>query len=112
MGARRPKQYPVTPDGRYFVVNGTLWRTTNPALSDADRERLTKRLMNARRAVGAAKRANDPDAERRARRRVHSAKVALGERGKVWWTDGSPDYNRHKAANTPYAGWAAHHHAS
>lgn len=24
------------------------------------------------------------------------------ERGPVWWSDGSPDYNRHKAINTPY----------
>ncbi|CAM2886585.1 hypothetical protein PSFL6913_05565 [Pseudomonas fluorescens] len=27
------------------------------------------------------------------------------ERGPVWWSDGSPDYNRHKAINTPYAEW-------
>lgn len=25
--------YPVTPDGRYFVVRGRLWRRSNPGLS-------------------------------------------------------------------------------
>lgn len=40
-----------------------------------------------------------------ARRRVEAAKVALGERGPAWWTDGAPDYNRHLVKNTPYADW-------
>ena len=43
-----------------------------------------------------------------ARARVDAAKVALGERGPVWWTDGAPDLNRHLAKNTPYADWFAH----
>lgn len=38
---------------------------------------------------------------------VDRNKQALGERGPVWWTDGSPDYNRHMARNTPYAEWFA-----
>ena len=59
--------------------------------------------MDARRAVGTAKRAGDEDAERAARSRVHEAKVALGERGPTWW-DGD-DYNRHAPDNTPYAEW-------
>ena len=98
-----------TPDGRYIVVRGRLWRASNPGLSDAERERFTKRLMDARRAVGAAQKAGDEQALRAARRRVQSAKVALGERGPVWWTDGAPDYNRHMAHNTPYAEWYARH---
>ena len=36
---------------------------------------------------------------------VETAKRALGERGPVWWTDGTPDYNRKLARNTPYANW-------
>lgn len=28
------------------------------------------------------------------RKRVDTAKVALGERGDVWWADGDPDLNR------------------
>ncbi len=36
---------------------------------------------------------------------VNAAKVALGERGGVWWTDGSPDYNRSRVVDTPYAAW-------
>lgn len=98
-------RYPVTPDGRYFVVRGRLWRTANPALPEDERSRLTRDLMTARRDVGAALRAGDGDAERAARARVHAAKVALGERGPVWWTDGAPDVNRRLAKNTPYADW-------
>lgn len=98
-------QYPETPDGRYFVVRGRLWRMSNPTLPKEKKDALTKSLMAARREVGAALRANDKAAEKEARRKVHVAKVALGERGAVWWTDGSPDYNRHMAKNTPYAGW-------
>ena len=45
----------------------------------------------------------DEAAERAARAKVHAAKVALGERGPVWWDDGAPDYNRHLVKNTPYA---------
>ena len=59
--------------------------------------------MDARRAVGAAKRAGDDAAEKSARAAVHAAKCALGERGPVWWEDGAPDYTRHLIANTPYA---------
>jgi hypothetical protein len=36
---------------------------------------------------------------------VHAAKVALGERGPVWWADGAPDLNRRLVRNTPYADW-------
>lgn len=97
--------YPVTPDGRYFVVRGRLWRCTNPSLPPEERNRLTDELMVARRDVGRAKRAGDAALMRDARRRVHAAKVALGERGPTWWDDGAPDYNRHLVKNTPYAEW-------
>ena len=97
----------LTPDGRYLVVRGRLWRATNPALSADDRERWTKALMAARREVGRAGRAGDLAARARARTRVDRAKRALGERGPVWWTDGTRDYNRHLVHNTPYAEWHA-----
>ncbi|MGJ3627706.1 hypothetical protein AB5I41_13340 [Sphingomonas sp. MMS24-JH45] len=42
-----------------------------------------------------------------ARARVDAAKVALGERGPVWWSDGAPDLNRHMARTTVYADWYA-----
>jgi len=100
-----PLDHSVTPDGRYFVHRGILWRCSNPALPDDERQRLVRELMGARRAVGAALRANDPDAERDARARVHAAKVALGERGPTWW-DG-PDLNRTAVARSPYAAWYA-----
>ncbi|TWI57443.1 hypothetical protein IQ22_00659 [Pseudomonas duriflava] len=98
-------RYPLTPDGRYFVVRGRLWRCTNPSLPAPERTRLTHELMTARRAVGTAKRAGDREAEQRARHAVDEAKRALGERGPVWWTDGAPDYNRRLVQNTPYAAW-------
>ena len=91
--------YPTTPDGRYFVVRGRLWRTTNPALSPEEKALLVKALMAARREVGRARKA--------AGEAVDAAKVALGERGPVWWTDGAPDLNRHMARTTPYADWYA-----
>jgi hypothetical protein len=99
--------HPHTPDGRYFVVRGRLWRTSNPDLAPDVRQQLVNDLMRARRAVGVALKANDKDAEQRARAAVDAAKHALGERGPVWWTDGSPDLNRKMVANTPYAHWYA-----
>ncbi|KQT32557.1 hypothetical protein ASG29_12390 [Sphingomonas sp. Leaf412] len=98
---------PVTPDGRYIVVRGRLWRRSDPRLSDDDRARLVADLMTARRAVAAANRADDADARAAAREAVDAAKHGLGERGPVWWDDGAPDYNRHMARNTPYAVWFA-----
>jgi hypothetical protein len=98
-------KYPVTPDGRYFVVRGRLWRTSNPDLPEAERDTLVKQLMTARRDIALARRSHDGDAEKDARGRVDTAKIALGERGPVWWTDGAPDYNRKMAVNSPYADW-------
>lgn len=86
-------QHPSTPDGRYFIVRGRLWRTTDPSLPASKREALVKSLMEARRT--------------RDRAAVDRAKRALGERGPVWWGDGAPDYNRRMARNTPYADWFA-----
>lgn len=96
---------PVTPDRRYFVVRGRLWRCSNPGLSEAAREQLVSELMTARRAKGLAIRTGDPAAREAARRAVDDAKHKLGERGDVWWTDGTPDWNRHLVNNTPYAEW-------
>jgi hypothetical protein len=65
--------------------------------------------MRARSEVGQAKKAADSAGERRARAKVHAAKVALGERGQVWWSDGAPDYNRHLVRSTPYSQWFDSH---
>jgi len=94
-----------TPDGRYFVVRGRLWRATNPGLDAAVRQDLVKALMQARREVGIALRAQDRVGLAKARSAVDAAKVALGERGPVWWTDGTKDFNRHLVKNSPYASW-------
>ena len=96
---------PITPDRRYIVVNGRLWRAGNPALAADSRAAVVTDLMNSRRAVKAALMADDAEALRAARARVQAAKEALGERGPVWWLDGAPDLNRRMIANTPYAEW-------
>jgi hypothetical protein len=95
----------TTPDGRYLVVRGRLWRRADPQLPSPERERLVGELMTARRTIATALRSGDGDELRAARASVHQMKVALGERGPVWWGDGQPDYNRHMARNTPYAAW-------
>ncbi|WP_437319768.1 hypothetical protein [Sorangium sp. So ce385] len=95
----------VTPDGRYLIVRGRLWRRANPALPEDARRRLVSELMAARREVGRALRAGDAGALRAARRRVNEAKIALGERGPPWWSDGAPDENRRLVASTSYARW-------
>ena len=107
-----PKTYPTTPDGRYFVVRGRLWRCADPNLTADERARLVRELMDARRAKGAAMRAGDAEARETARRAVDAAKHALGERGPVWWSDGAPDWNRHMVGNTPYGTWFAEHVSS
>ena len=91
MTANEPTHYPVTPDGRYFVVRGRLWRCTNPAIPEDVRSRLVKQLMKARRTKDRAG--------------VDNAKRALGERGPTWWN--GEDYNRYLVKNTPYADWFA-----
>ena len=97
--------HPVTPDGRYFVVRGRLWRRSDPRLPDAERQALVDALMDARRAVRAALTTGDRDELAAARARVDAAKRSLGERGPVWWTDGAPDLNRRSVSTTPYAAW-------
>lgn len=98
---------PVTPDGRYLVVRGRLWRRSDPRLSGDARQQAVNELMSARRAKAAARRADDRAAVDAAKARVQAAKEALGERGPVWWDDGAPDLTRHLARTTGYAEWWA-----
>ncbi|MGB3738555.1 MAG: hypothetical protein WA948_04295 [Pontixanthobacter sp.] len=84
-------------------MRGRLWRASDPALSDAQRQTYIDMLMDARRAVRDALRADDEVALKAARAQVQTAKVSLGERGPVWWDDGAPDWNRYLMKNTPYA---------
>ena len=102
--------YPRTPDGRYFVAKGRLWRCTDPSLPEDERRAAVKALMRARNAVRLAKRdgAGEEDgAMRAARAAVNEAKVALGERGPVWWTDGAEPQDRLSPANSTYSEWWA-----
>lgn len=97
------KRYPVTPDGRYFVAKNRLWRCHNPKLDDATLTKLKSALGAARAQV----RNSEPRSAKRrdARKAVNAVKIALGERGPVWWTDGAPDVNRKAPKNTCYADW-------
>lgn len=83
-----------TEEGRWIVVDGRRWRASDPAIPDALRAELVAELMDARRAVGAARRAGDAGAEAAARARVQDAKVALGERGRAWWDEPTPASQR------------------
>ena len=74
-----------SPRPGHAFIEGRQWRVSDPSIPEPLRRELVGELMAARRAVGAAKRAVDPGAERRARDRVQVAKVALGERGPKWW---------------------------
>lgn len=75
--------YLTTPDGRYFVVHGRLWRMSNPNLSPEVRQLGVDQLMAARREVGRALKNHDKTAEKTARCAVDEAKRLLGERGPV-----------------------------
>jgi hypothetical protein len=97
----------TTPDGRYIVVQGRLWRAANPTLPAERKVRFMRELLNARRALKAAKLAGEEAAITAARQMVAMAQVGLGERGKVWWSDGAPDLNRWLVKNSPYATWYA-----
>ncbi|MBY3321610.1 hypothetical protein [Rhizobium laguerreae] len=88
-----------TPDGRYIVVRGRLWRRTNPYLPKEERKRLVADLMSARWKVKEA--AGDEERMRAARKAVDIAKIGLSERSPVWWTDGAPDSRE----TTSYAEW-------
>lgn len=99
----------LTPDGRYLVVRGRLWRRADPNLDQEKRQALVAELMAARRAVADARRTADAAGEAAAHAAVDAAKNALGERGPVWWTDGAADLNRHMVRNTIYAAWHAEH---
>ena len=98
------KDYPETPDGRYFVAKGRMWRKTDPRLDPSERRAAIKALMQARRAVGMAETEGD---ERVARDAVDAAKRRLGERGPVWWDDGAPDEGGRHPKNTRYSDWWA-----
>ncbi len=98
-------KYPHTPDGRYFVAKNRLWRCTDPRLSDDEKRTHIKALMKARRAVRSAQQLNDELALRQAREAVQSAKELLGERGPVWWQDGTPDESGLAPHNSSYAEW-------
>jgi hypothetical protein len=81
-------------DGRWIFVGGRRWRATDPSIPEPFRQELVDELMAARRAVGDGRRARDDAATAAARRRVHDAKVALGERGRAWWEPPTPASTR------------------
>ena len=79
--------------------------TSDPSLPEERRTLLVGELMQGRRAVGIALRHDDEAGVAEARAAVDRAKVALGERGPVWWHDCAPDLNQRMVAGTPYPAW-------
>ena len=71
-------RHPITPDGRYFVANGKLWRRSNPALPEHERARLVSELIRERCMACHARRRGDTQAESAARREVETIRIALG----------------------------------
>lgn len=96
----RGEDRPETPDGRYFVARGRLCRKTDPRLSDTERRAAIKALMQARMAERKGGGAE-------ARAAVETAKIRLGERGPVWWTDGAADEAGRAPEDSSYAAWWA-----
>lgn len=94
--------YPTTPDGHYFLVRSRLWRCADPTLSAEKRSELQKELMNARRNLTG--RVTDQKVREEARQEVQRTKVALGERGDVWWDEGEAA-DRKMVWNTGYKDW-------
>jgi hypothetical protein len=92
--------YPVTPDDRYFVVKGRLWRCTGPVLSGDLKERLVADLMRARRQKATAMRSNDSEKVEAARQAIDVAKEKLGEEGVFGGRTGLLT-NRFLVKNTP-----------
>ncbi|MEO6469571.1 MAG: DUF3253 domain-containing protein [Acidimicrobiia bacterium] len=84
-------------EDRFVVIDGRTWRRTDPSIPDKLRVELVAELMSARRAVGAASTNGNREEEAAGRRRVHDAKVSLGERGTPWW-DRTPEGDRSRAA--------------
>jgi hypothetical protein len=89
-----------TPDGRYVVIDGRRWRATDPSIPEPLAAELRRALMKARRDVGERRRDGDAAGERDARRRVHAAKVALGERGTPWWEPSEQGTQRERISAT------------
>ena len=99
----------MTPDGRYIVVRGRLWRAANPLLDPAVRQRLVNNLMEARLSVRAALPSSNAEDLLFARTKVQACKEALGERSEAWWSDGEPEFNRRLVEKTPYVEWWSAH---
>ena len=93
-----------TEDGRYVVIGGRRWRATDPAVPEEVAAVLRRELMSARRAVGAALRSGDEQAERAARARVQRTKTALGERGTPWWEQSPQERRARWEAGLPATG--------
>lgn len=97
---REPKPKIEATSEHHLTIDGRKWRRSDPSIPETFRQQLVNELMSARRAVGAAKRAGDALAERAARDRVQDAKVALGERGAVWWEEATDAQRKVRAAAT------------
>ena len=76
----------MTSNERFLTIDGRRWRRSDPTIPEGLRQQLVNELMSARRAVASA---GTAPKLKQARRRVHHAKLALGERGRAWWLEPS-----------------------
>jgi hypothetical protein len=85
-------------DARYIEIEGRRWRRADPEIPESLESELVSELMSARRSVKAARHDGDETALAGARRRVHDAKLALGERGRPWWEQPDEESLRQRLA--------------
>lgn len=98
------RPHPHTPNSRYLIVKGRLWRTSNPGPAADMRHELVSTLIQARRAVGVALKAGDTVAEHSALAKLDAANTTLGERGPVWRIDAAPDLPRQQGGEHAVCG--------
>lgn len=94
-----PTKHPVTPDNRYFVVRGRLWRMAIPCSTRTKKP--SSFVVSCEHAAPSVMRRSLQIATPKSRCITRSmTSSALRERGEVWWNDGAPDLNRHMVKNT------------
>ena len=76
---------------------------SNPHLDAFVRKWLVKELLQARRDIAAAHRADSVEPSAKVASRS-TAQVALEARGPVWWDEEEGDQNQRLAENSPYVG--------
>jgi hypothetical protein len=78
---------------------------SDPKLNEFERRKLKAKLGLLRTRGRVAHLSGDDLLVQELRHEIDRIKQALGERGPVWWADGTPDYNGRLVTASPYASW-------